>query len=307
MYLASLRAAEGAANAIGDTTWAAACRTQFGRSQKDVMRLLWNGQFFSYGCQVDGTGRLDDTLFTGQLAGEFISRYCGWGDVFSMPVIQSALKAQFDISLSHTPDYYANKVWDIRQGKGIDQRGSQCWPFYLESYTAYTAIQAGSVADGLDIMRHIQLVHLRKGLTWSQNLWNPGDITYMTGPVTWFSTDVLAGAGVNVPKGELRLAPCMGDTMTSYPLYFPTFWAMVKVDPGHRKIWVDITKTFGKDTIILKKLIVEPAGLPADERKTIPLPPFSIKTGRRLDLSGYYDVIMPEGAAKDKRLLPPID
>ena len=73
-------------------------------------------------------------------------------------------------------------------------------------------------------MKHIQLVHLRKGLEWCQNLWNPGDITYMTGPVTWFSTDVLTGAGLDVPRGELRLGP---GREGSFPLYFPGFWAML--------------------------------------------------------------------------------
>lgn len=292
MYLASLRAAEVVANAIQDTAWAGECRAQFIRSQKDMMRMLWNGSFFSYGCQVDGSGRLDNILFTGQLAGEFISRYCGWGDVFSLPVIQSSLKSQFNISLSHTPDYYANKVWDIQQGKGIDQRGSQCWPFYLESYTAYPAIQAGFVADGLDIMRHIQLVHLRKGLTWSQNLWNPGDITYMTGPVTWFSTDVLAGAGVNVPRGELRLSPCLEDSLSVLPLYYPTFWATVTVDRRLKKVRLDITKTFGEDAITLKKLIIEPAGRSTEERTEIALTPFKVVKDRTLDLSNYYDAII---------------
>lgn len=46
----------------------------------------------------------------------------------------------------------------------------------------------------MDILKHIQLVHLRQGWTWTQNLWNPSDITYMTAPVTRFSPDVLAGA-----------------------------------------------------------------------------------------------------------------
>ena len=62
----------------------------------------------------------------------------------------------------------------------IDPRnGNQAstWPFYLESYTAAAAIQAGYLADGLDLIRHIGLVNLRLGLAWAQNLWNPGFLT----------------------------------------------------------------------------------------------------------------------------------
>jgi non-lysosomal glucosylceramidase len=287
IYLATLKAAEVVAKATGDSAWAGECREQYVRSQKDMMRLLWNGRFFAYGCEPDGSGRLDSILFTGQLAGEFVSRYCGWGDILPMPVIQSAVKAQFDISLSHTPDYYANKVWDIRLGHGIDQRGSQCWPFYLESYTAYTGIQAGYLDDGLDIMKHIQLVHLRKGLEWCQNLWNPGDITYMTGPVTWFSTDVLGGAGLDLPDRELRLAP--GRT-GEFPLYYPGFWAMLSVSVD--KASLRIIKTFdrlGKRVPSISTIRVEPMGVPTVQADLIQLgSPFVIEKGAVLDLTPWY-------------------
>lgn len=288
MYLATLRAAEAAAVATGDSAWAAQCREQFARSQKDMMRLLWNGRFFAYGCDVDGTGRLDSILFTGQLAGEFVSRYCGWGDILPMPVIQSSIKSQFDISLSHTPDFYANKVWDIRLGHGIDQRGSQCWPFYLESYTAYTGIQAGYLDDGLNIMKHIQLVHLRKGLEWCQNLWNPGDITYMTGPVTWFSTDVLTGSGLDLPDGELRLAPGMTGR---FPLFYPGFWAMLSVTES--KISLEVIKTFPGPAPVIKTIVVEPMGVPTGRGSRISLPsPFVITAGAVLDLTPWYAQLM---------------
>jgi len=293
MYLAALKATEAAAIAMQEEEWANECREQYKKTQKDMIRLLWNGRFFAYGCELDGSGRKDNIMFTGQLAGEFVSRYAGWGDIFPMPLIQASLVAQFKTSLSNTPDYYANKVWDINLGKGIDMRGSQCWPFYLESYTGYTAIQAGYVADGLDIMKHIQLVHLRKGLTWSQNLWNPGNITYMTAPVTWFSTDVLLGAGLNVPKAELRLAPVIAAKgITSYPLYFPGFWGTVKIDSKKKTVKIAITKTFGTDAILLKKLVIEPAGKSTDDRKVFTIPEFKVEANQVLDLSKWYSTLM---------------
>lgn len=173
IYLATLRAAQVVAQAMKDTVRENEYKEQFDKTQKDMIRLLWNGRFFSYGCELDGSGRKDNLLFTGQLGGQFVSRYCGWGDVIPMEMTKASLVSQFKISLSKTPDYYANKVWDITLNRGIDNRGSQCWPFYLESYTGYTAWQAGYCQDALDIMKHIQLVHLRQGWTWCQNLWNP--------------------------------------------------------------------------------------------------------------------------------------
>ncbi len=294
MWLATLKAAEVVAVTTGDSAWAKEYREQYARSQNAMMRLLWNGRFFAYGCEIDGSGRQDSILFTGQLAGQFVSRYCGWGDILPLDVVQSAIKAQFSISLSHTPDYYANKVWDMRLGHGIDQRGSQCWPFYLESYTAYTGIQAGYLDDGMDIMKHIQLVHLRKGLEWCQNLWNPGDITYMTGPVVWFSTDVLTGAGLDVTKGELRLAPGMEG---SFPLYFPGFWGMLTVTRD--KASLKVLKTFalpgsaGNEAVKISTIVVEPMGRATAQGSRIALPsPFVVSAGAVLDLSPWYRQLM---------------
>lgn len=306
MYLASLKAAAVIARALEDNTWEQECTAQFQRTQKDVLKMLWNGRFFAYGCEIDGTGRKDNILFTGQLAGQFISRYCGWGDIFPLQVTQASLVSQFKISLSKTPDYYANKVWDINLGHGIDLKGSQCWPFYLESYTGYPALQAGYVQDGMDIMKHIQLVHLREGLTWSQNLWNPGNITYMTAPVSWFSTDVLLGAGLNLPKGELRLAPIsLGDPVTVQPLFFPDFWANVRIDRKKKTIFLEILKTFGDKNLSLSKLVIEVAGESADARKVHSFPLFQIREGQQLNLTPFYTELLSE--KKQPAVLPEAD
>ena len=293
IYLATLKAARVVAAAMGDEVRVKTYEEQYARTQKELIRMLWNGRFFAYGCEKDGSGRRDDLLFTGQLGGQFVSRYCGWGDVVPMPMTRASVVSQFKISLSKTPDYYANKVWDIGRGHGIDNRGSQCWPFYLESYTAYAAMQAGYYDDALEIMRHIQLVNLRRGWSWCQNLWNPAELTYMTAPVVWFSTDVLAGAGLNVPAQELRLAPVVkGREKAVMPLYYPGFWARLTVDPARRKIKLQITKTFGERQTILSRIVSEHYGVPAEERKIIPIAPFTIREGAELDLSAHYKEIV---------------
>ena len=301
IYLATLKAARVVAAAMGDEVRVKTYEEQYARTQKELIRMLWNGRFFAYGCEKDGSGRRDDLLFTGQLGGQFVSRYCGWGDVVPMPMTRASVVSQFKISLSKTPDYYANKVWDIGRGHGIDNRGSQCWPFYLESYTALAGMQAGFYEDAMDIMKHIQLVHLRKGWTWTQNLWNPSDITYMTAPVTWFSTDVLAGAGVNIPRKELRLAPVVADDkVISIPLFYPTFWGVVTADPQKKSITFKITKKYGKERISFNKVISEPAGLSTSEKREIEIKEFVVEEGKTLDLSPYWDRII------DNRLEAPV-
>ena len=292
MWLATLKAYREFGKAAGDDSIVNEASQLLKTSHDEIIDKLWTGKFFAYGCEPDGSGCLDDTLFTGQLAGQFISRYCGWGDIYSMDKIKKSLDAQFRIPLSSTPDYYANKVWDIRQNKGVDWPQSQCWPFYLESYTAMAGIQAGSVDDGLEIMRHIQLVHLRHGWTWTQNLWNPSDITYMTAPVTWFSTDVLAGAGINIPEKELRLAPIVKSEKVVLPLFYPGFWATLTADPSSEALTLKITKTYKGAKAVFDKVIAEPAGVSADERRRIDIKPFKVREGAVLDLSKYYDEIV---------------
>ena len=293
VWLATLKAYEVMGKALGDEAVVEEARTLFTDARKEAVRKLWNGSFFSYGSEPDGSKRLDCVLFTGQLAGQFLSRYCGWGDIYPMEIVKASIVSQFLISLSKTPDYYANKVWDINLGRGIDNPGSRCWPFYLESYTGLTAMQAGFYEDAMELLKHIQLVHLRQGWTWTQNLWNPSDITYMTAPVTWFSTDVIAGAGINVPEKELRLSPIIAENgKTVLPLFYPKFWAKLIADPSDRTLKLEIIETFGNDKVTIDKILSQPAGKPTTEGREIAIGEFVAEKGKVLDLGAYWDDIV---------------
>ena len=288
VYLTTLRAAAVLARAVGDDESVREYNKQFNETYEANMRMLWNGRFFAHGCDLDGSNKRDDLMFTGQLAGQFLSRYCGWGDIYPMDVVRASLVSQFKTSLSHTGDYYANKVWDIEKKQGKDQPASQCWPFYLESYTGMTAIQAGYIADGLDIMKHIQLVHLRLGFTWCMNLWNPSQGTYMTSPVTWFITDVLAGSNIDVPSQTLYIAPIISSKQKFIlPIYYAKFWAMLECDPTSNKASLKVTKTFGNNPIKIRRLRIEPAGVPTSNASVFDIPEFTLTEGATLDLSPY--------------------
>ncbi|MDO8586359.1 MAG: GH116 family glycosyl-hydrolase [Armatimonadota bacterium] len=307
MYLATLKAAAKIGEMVGDQQMVSEYNEQFKRTLADTIKTLWNGRFFAHGCEIDGANRRDDIMFTGQLGGQFISRYCGWGDVVPFDMVRASIVSQFKTSLSHAPDYYANKVWDLNQKKGLDMEGSQCWPFYLESYTAMAGIQAGYLDDGLDIMKHIQLVHMRKGWTWCQNLWNPGELAYMTAPVTWFITDVLAGTNLDAQNQTLYIAPVgpiEGKKLVT-PVYFPEFWGIVTYAPDEKKASLRIIKTFGRKAIRISKLVSEPIGSPTSSRKTTQIPEFTVKKGATLDLSPYWEQI--SGAVRHEAALPRAD
>lgn len=76
------------------------------------------------------------------------------------------------------------------------------------------------------------------------------------------------------------------------PLYYPGFWARLTVDPARRKIKLQITKTFGERQTILSRIVSEHYGVPAEERKIIPIAPFTIREGAELDLSAHYKEIV---------------
>jgi len=296
-YPAFLRAGAVLLDALGDRAGAAECRSQALVSARDALRALWNGRFLSYGADLDGSHRRDDILFSGQLAGQFLSRYCGWGDVFPLDVTQAAVVAQLKTNIAHSADFYAPKVWLVKEGKAmIDPRrpndpnaDSTCWPFYLESYTAMAAVQAGYVEDGLAIIKHIQLVNLRNGWTWTQNLWRPGELTYVCAPVSWFITDVLAGSGVDVPGNVLHLAPVLrADRLTALPVFFPRFWAMLEADRDRRQLAFRVLKVFDGPEIVIKQVVFNPVGAATSRHRQFDVPPFTVRPGAVLDLSSHW-------------------
>ena len=300
-FPAFLRAGAVLHRAFGEMAEAEKCEQLAQKASQDFIRALWNGHFFSYGCNLDGSNRLDNVMFSGQLAGQFISRYCGWGDIFSLDYARASIVAQLKTNVGQSSDFYAPKVWDIAANQAMrdpnrkDDRNndSTCWPFYLESYTAMAAIQAGFVEDGLDIMRHIQLVHLRNGWTWTQNLWRPGQITYMTAPVTWFITDVLAGASLDQNQKMLTLGPVFqnGETQISLPVYYPGFWAMVRGDRAKKILKLEILKTYGDSSVVIDKVRALPVGVPSADSKVAAIQPFTVRTGAILDLSANWDAL----------------
>ena len=120
VYLAALQAGEVLGRALNEPQLIAQCRTQFLETQAGLIHSLWNGRFYAYGTDLGGGNRRDDRLFGGQLAGEFLSRYAGWGDVLPLDQASSSIEEQLRISVASSPDFYAPKVWDMDMKRGVD-------------------------------------------------------------------------------------------------------------------------------------------------------------------------------------------
>jgi hypothetical protein len=303
MYPMTMRAAATLAAALGNSSLAADCEARAKRGGADLSAALWNGRFFSYGCELDGSGRRDEIMFSGMLAGQMLSRHAGWGDLPALGFDRfvSSMEAQLATHVALSHNFYPPKVYNLSTNLSARDPGSgkeaSTWPFYLESYTAAAAIQAGFLDDGLEIIRHIGLVNLRLGLGWAQNLWNPGLLTYVTAPVTWFVPDVLAGAALDVPSRTLFLAPTVrpAETRVVLPLFFPSFWATVLVErstPAGGSIRISVTKAFGTP-VEIRQVTAQPIGVASGESATVQLPaPFRCADGAELDLSAYWEQLV---------------
>jgi len=264
-------------------------------------------------------------MFSGMLAGQMLNRHAGWGDLPGVPFEKfvSAMRSQLVTHVAESYNFYPPKVYNLTShSSAIDPRNgdeASTWPFYLESYTATAAIQAGYLEDGLEVIRHIGLLNLRLGLNWAQNLWNPGFLTYVTAPVTWFVPDVLAAAGLDRGTQTLFLAPTMAPTeqRVVLPLFFPSFWATVTAertgngqhleDDGMAaggSIRMEVTKVFGAIPTMIKQVTAQPIGTASAVGHTMNLPQvFECKKGAVLNLDAGWEWMV--GAAKvHGRVLP---
>jgi non-lysosomal glucosylceramidase len=92
LWLASLRAAEEIAKALGDAKAAAHYQGLFDKGQKSYINKLWNGTYFRY----DTESEYKDNIQADQLAGQWYADMTGLGDIVPGEMRSKALKAIYD-------------------------------------------------------------------------------------------------------------------------------------------------------------------------------------------------------------------
>ena len=294
IFLMGMEAAIRAAEYLKDEELKSVCEEMRSNAMKGYMSL-WNGRFFAYGAERGSDELINDRFHQGQVGGQSLVRFCGWNDILSPEILDAVFTVQCKDVLSKVPYRYANKVWDLTMGRGVDHPGTQCWPFQLEIFTAMTMLQNGWVEDAFDIMKNIQLVHLDKGWTWTQNLWNPAELTRMDAPASWMILENLTGASINVPEESITLGPAVipGESGLKCPLYFPDFWAMLEYFPSEGIFRLEITKKNTDRKIVFSKLKCRPLGTSTGDEKIFNIKPFEVKVGAVLDMRRYIDNFAP--------------
>jgi uncharacterized protein (DUF608 family) len=104
MYPMVMQASAVLATALDDHTLAANCTARAEQAGKDFVDALYNGKFYAYGCQLNGTGRQDDVIFSGMLAGQMLSQHAGWGDLPNVPLasIVSSVEQQLALQVGRS-------------------------------------------------------------------------------------------------------------------------------------------------------------------------------------------------------------
>jgi uncharacterized protein (DUF608 family) len=309
VYPLALEAGRILAEASGNESLAAACARDRDAAAAENVAALFNGEFFAYGAALDGSGRADNLLFGGQAAGQMLGRHAGWGDIAApFAATQSALRAQLARQIGPSLSFYAPKVFNLSSGsRALDPRNgapSSTWPFYLESYAAIAALQAGFVDDAFALLQNLQLVNARLGFTWTQNLWNPGSITYVAAPVSWFLTDVLAGVSLDVPSGTLFVSPLLraNESTVVWPVLLPQMWLSVAASragggASGGSLTVTVTRAFadvaGGAPVVISNVAGAPLGTPAAASRRVALSaPWTAAEGATLDLSAFFELLV---------------
>jgi len=293
VYLAALNAVRVIAKALDEDQLYKQAEEQFKRTSRDFVKHLWNGKFFSYGCDLSGGNERDRLMFTGQLTGQFINGYLHWPDIVPFEMVKASAEAQLRTSVAYSPEHYAPKLFDLDSFSGVDRLTTRCWPFYLEAGTAMLAFQAGYVRDCHRIMQSLQDVQAKRGYSWSQNLWIPGEMAYMSAPVSWFATDLMVSGGLDVGSKTLFIAPVLEKRYpkSRMPMYFPGFWAEVYCDQGSKRITLTILECFDPDIEISRVGVHKPSQA-SSKIRFIDVKPMRVKKGLKCDLSAHWDKLV---------------
>ena len=286
-YLAALKAGIEAATIKGDTESAKRFQNQLEFSQKQTIKLLWNGEYFNKWRDTK-TGQPGTNCFIAQMAGDWLSRLTGLGRVLPPTKITSTVK---QIIARNVKPFYPVPPMEVDTA-GSPGKNAGCYLLQHEPYIGCEAIYEGLTDDGLDVIKRVY--DTAWGLNhnpWQQYLAysapQGGEIilqSYMTCPTTWHVISALAGGSLDVDGKTLFLSPRVGKSLPELhmPVYFSKFWGRLDYTPADGKLTFKVTKSFGKEPAVIKRVVGDP------DSPAIKLPePFVAKKGAVLKLSEY--------------------
>jgi len=260
LWMAALSAMEKLAERFHDEEFAAVCRAAFGKAKKSMTDRLWMGDYFRLFNGEAVSGRTDDSICSGQLAGQWLAYLLGLGELFPNDVIQKCVRKMYDHCLRKV-EYGVADVIDPAGNIRKANHGWTCsWVPYVQAYMATNAFYCGLEEVGLETFKRCRdIVYERDGRPWEAYLaydvhtgkadWGRW---YMTHPASWAVFWAIEGFGLSIPDGKLTLAPNLPPDMMSLsaPVFATTFWGWLDYDrseAGRVKLQFSVDKTVGED------------------------------------------------------------
>ena len=272
VYAAALQCAMEMATVEGDAVTREACRQRFDRVMTTMRQKLWTGRYFAK-CYLPDRNLVVPTIFTAQLAGDWLMRMAGLPRVASEVETQSSLESLFMVNGRHSPGALADEF--MPDGSAHNDR---CWLTYQWTYFAGLAMAEGFAGDALevtwrtydDIWHRLKSpwgVYLNLMPTQTDASWQGS--SYMSAMAAWWWLHQLAGATMDLPGQTLWLSPRLTDSSGELhmPLFFPRIWFWLDYAPSKKIFRIKVLRQFG-EPVAFKRV----GGDPNDEAVELATP-----------------------------------
>ncbi|MBI5686941.1 MAG: discoidin domain-containing protein [Verrucomicrobia bacterium] len=287
VYGAALLSAMEIATVEGDAATRAACAQRLEKLRATMRQRLWTGQSFAK-CYLPDRGMVVPTLFTAQLAGDWLTRAVGLPGVVSAAEAQSSLESLLKVNGRSSPWVFADEF--MPDGSA---HNDTCWFTYQATYFAGLAMAEGWADDAMEVAWRIYegIFHYYK-IPWgmyiniSPTLKDPpqGGASYMSLMATWWWLHQLAGASLDVPGQTLWLSPRPPSSLGELhmPLFFPRVWFWLDYAPAKNIFRLKVLRKFG-ETVVFKRV----GGDPNAEAVQLAAP-FAAEPDAVLDLASLH-------------------
>jgi non-lysosomal glucosylceramidase len=260
LWLASLRALERLAEKFDDGDFAETCRRAFDRTRDSMMERLWTGEYFRNYNDDRVSGKVDDAVCSGQLAGVWLGHLLDLGEILPLDIVQRALTTMYNVCLKKVP--YG--VADVISLEGEVTKGNHGWTCswipYVQAYMATVAFQSGMPDIGMETTKRCRdMVYERDKRPWEaylaydvftgKGIWGRW---YMTHPASWAVFWAIQGFTYSVPDAKLSLAPSLPSDMNSLsaPVFGADFWGWMEYEanrPGSMKLDFEVQRVFADE------------------------------------------------------------
>ena len=234
---AALEAGRRLATERGDTELAAACEAGAAKARAALVERLWNGRWFSR--SIDAAGeRASSDCFLGQLAGEWYAATMGWPPLVPAALRDRALDSL--VALNGAAPHLVPPL-DVRaDGAPAGTRWS--WLPHVSPFYAVPLIAAGRSDTALECLQRLDSTLVERTRDpWRIGLYADCDTGvdpkpdygwYMSTPASWWTLQALSGVALDLPAGELRLAPQPPSAARRFalPVFTPAMTARLSVE-----------------------------------------------------------------------------